>query len=123
MEGLSVVAGFCTREDYHFSKISIDAGPCKTQADSHVLRGIQGVGAAAMISASVSSLLGLSIRAISKEEQPCQFGVWMIVVINRCLDSKGLFTLRNFADVEAAWERRASFMSEFASGSSRAATQ
>ena len=40
-----------------------------------VLRGIQGVGAAAMIPASVSSLLGLSIRAVSKDEQPRQLGI------------------------------------------------
>ena len=33
-----------------------------------ILRGIQGVGAAAMIPASVSSVLGLAIRAISKGE-------------------------------------------------------
>ena len=40
----------------------------------------------------------------------------LIMIINRCLDGKGLFTLRNFAEVEGAWQRRASFMSELASG-------
>jgi hypothetical protein len=47
----------------------------------------------------------------------------LIMVVNRCLDGKGLFTLRNFAEVEAACERRASFISELASESSRAATR
>ena len=47
----------------------------------------------------------------------------LIMIINRCLDGKGLFTLRDFAEVEAAWERRASFMSELASGSSKAVTR
>jgi len=87
---------------------SIEAGLSKKQADSHILRRTQGVGEAVMpvISASVSSLLSLSIRGISKEEQPCRLGVWLIMIINRCLDSKVLFTLRNFAEVEAACSRR-----------------
>jgi hypothetical protein len=47
----------------------------------------------------------------------------LIMIVNHCLDGKGLFTLRNFAEVEAACERRASFISELASGSSRVATR
>ena len=37
----------------------------------------------------------------------------LIMIVNCYLDGKGLFTLRNFAEVEVSWERCASFMSEF----------
>lgn len=47
----------------------------------------------------------------------------LIMVVNRSLDGKGLFTLRNFAEVKGACERRASFISESASEISRAATR
>ena len=47
----------------------------------------------------------------------------LIMIVNRCLDGKGLFTLRNFAEAKGAWERRASFISDLASGNSRAATR